>query len=124
MEESLDPDRVREELRALEPIFHRSPPDSGRAVFERMTSPDFFEVGASGRVYARDFVLDIVAQRYRAGNVETDLKVRSFEVHRLSRESWIATYELDQGGRLSRRATVWSRIGLVWRAHYHQGTLI
>ena len=49
---------VLEQLRRREPIFHR--PESGMDIehFESATSADFWEVGASGRRYSREFVLD------------------------------------------------------------------
>ncbi|AVM00365.1 DUF4440 domain-containing protein [Gordonia iterans] len=123
-EQTPSPTLVGTELRALEPSFHRSPPGSDRSVFEQMTTPDFFEVGASGRVHQRDFVLDTVAERYAAGIDEPQFTVREFAVRHLSGESWLATYELTQDGRRTRRAKIWTRTGSAWRADYHQGTLV
>ena len=52
------------ELSAREPIFHR--PDFGttRADFERMTTEDYWEIGASGRRYSRAAVLDELEKRF------------------------------------------------------------
>jgi hypothetical protein len=44
---------VLEELRRREPIFHRPELGTTRADFEDMMTPDFWEVGASGRRVAR-----------------------------------------------------------------------
>jgi hypothetical protein len=41
---------ILQQMRSREPIFHRSELGTTRADFERMTAPDFWEVGASGRV--------------------------------------------------------------------------
>ena len=49
---------AREALQAREPIFHRPELGTSRVNFERMTDESFWEVGASGRVYDREFVLD------------------------------------------------------------------
>jgi hypothetical protein len=48
---------VLEELRRREPIFHT--PEFGTTLedFERATSPHYWEVGASGRRYSREFIL-------------------------------------------------------------------
>ena len=54
-----DPQSVLEELKQREPVFHRLEFGSKRADVADMTDPDFFEVGASGRRYDRDYVLDI-----------------------------------------------------------------
>lgn len=110
-------------LRDLEPIFHRSPSGSGREVFEAMLVPDFWEVGASGQVYEREFVLATVAQRYADGVAEGSLEVSDFVARRLAGDTWLVTYDLDQDGRRSRRSTIWTLGPQGWQAVYHQGTL-
>jgi len=116
-------DEYVEQLRALEPIFHRSPANSGREVFEAMTAADFWEVGASGRVYARDFVIDTLVDRYATPHDDPWI-IRDFTARPLGGSSWLVTYELDQSGRRSRRSTIWSRTADGWVARYHQGTLM
>ncbi len=112
-----------EQLRALEPVFHRCAPGSGRSVFERMTVADYWEVGASGRVSDRELVLDVLEQRY-ADPQEDPWEVSEFAARKLSADTWLVTYRLDQAGRLSRRATVWRQDSDGWVAVYHQGTLM
>ena len=46
------------ELSRRELIFHRPEFGTARADFERMTTEDFWETGASGRRYSRAFVLE------------------------------------------------------------------
>jgi hypothetical protein len=46
------------ELMEREPIFHRREMGTARADFEKMTASEFWQVGASGRRYSREFVLD------------------------------------------------------------------
>ena len=113
--------QVREQLLTLEPIFHHAAVGAGRDIFEAMTSDDYWEVGASGRVYTRDFVIDTLVERYASPH-EDAWVINDFEVRQLTGEVWLVTYELDQGGRLSRRATVWRRSEPGWIAEYHQGT--
>ncbi len=55
---------VLEELRQREPIFHRPEFGTTRADFESMTEPTFWEVGASGRCYSREFALETLEKRY------------------------------------------------------------
>ncbi|MFH8753167.1 hypothetical protein ACH4GK_38865 [Streptomyces rimosus] len=55
---------VLEALAAREPLFHRPEYGTARADFERMTAPDFWEVGASGRRYGRAHVLDVLEERF------------------------------------------------------------
>ncbi len=52
-----------EELRRREPIFHRPELARSRAELEAMTAEDFWEIGASGRRYSREYVLETVAAR-------------------------------------------------------------
>ncbi|HUV96651.1 MAG TPA: hypothetical protein VMV98_04195 [Acidobacteriaceae bacterium] len=48
-----------------EPIFHRPEFGMMRADFENMTTQDYWEVGASGRRYSRNYVLDILEERFQ-----------------------------------------------------------
>ncbi|WP_261338604.1 hypothetical protein [Rhizobium leguminosarum] len=43
------------ELRQREPIFHRRAFGTSGDDLEAMTAEEFFEIGASGRIYRRDF---------------------------------------------------------------------
>ena len=54
---------VLEELKLREPIFHHPEFGTTRRDYEAMTDPDFWEVGASGRRYSREFVLDTLENR-------------------------------------------------------------
>lgn len=123
--DTIGPDAVRRALLELEPLTHRLPPGAGRAAVEALLAPEFWEVGASGSVYRRDYVIDVVADRYAAGIDPDDATwtVTEFAVRRLSDAAWLATYLLRQDDRLSRRATLWERTPSGWRASYHQGTL-
>jgi hypothetical protein len=51
---------VLDELRQREPIFHRA--ELGND-FAAMTDPEFWEVGASGRRYSREFILQTLDER-------------------------------------------------------------
>jgi len=111
------------ELAAREPIFHRPEYARSRADLELMTADDFWEVGASGGVYTRRFVLDLLEERLRTPQEER-LVVTDFTCRHLAGEVWLVTYCLKQdGGRISRRSTIWEHTGGDWRVVYHQGTL-
>lgn len=111
------------QLRELEPLFHRAAPGSSRDVFAQMISDDFFEVGASGRRYSRDFVLDTLEARHREPFVET-WETDDFGVRELGPDHYLLTYTLAQGARITRRATIWWRSEQRWKAVYHQGTIV
>jgi hypothetical protein len=94
----MDAAEVERQLRALEPVFHRSPPGSSRDVFERMTASAYWEVGASGTVYDRATAIGIVTRRYATGRIDPDpLTVTDFLVTRLDGGAWLVTYQLKQG---------------------------
>jgi hypothetical protein len=111
------------ELFAREPIFHRPELGTTRADFEAMMAPEFWEVGASGKLYNREYVLEVLEQRHRAAIVE-QLDITEFRCQRVSPGHYLATYMLDQLGRKSRRTTLWRSTNDGWKIVYHQGTLV
>lgn len=114
---------VREELMRREPLFHRAEFGTTRAHFEKMTAPEFWEVGASGRRYSREFVLDTLEDKYR--NYREDVwEVGDFHCIEIAADNYLATYTLVQGERVTRRATLWRRTPQGWLIVYHQGTLV
>jgi hypothetical protein len=116
------PQRVAEELAAREPIFHRPEFGTTRADFEAMMDDGFFEVGASGKKYSRQFVLD--ALELRDHTAAERLVVTDFACRRLSNDTWLVTYLLEQpNARMSRRSTLWRLSAQGWKILYHQGTL-
>lgn len=125
-EDAVSEEQVARELREREPLFHREPRDSRREHFEAMTTDDLVHVGASGRRLGRTEVLDAVTARYESGEHGDDASwtVNEFEVSPLGGETWLVTYLLSQGRRLSRRSTVWVRDAGGWKARHHQGTVI
>jgi hypothetical protein len=118
-DESLE--AVLTELVAREPLFHRTERGTGRADFDAMTAEDFWEVGASGEVYDREFVWATLEHRYAAGAAD-EWGTTDFRLRALVPNVYLLTYLLLQGRRLTRRAPLWDRTTGVWRAVYHQGT--
>jgi hypothetical protein len=115
---------VLEELRAREPIFHRPEFGTARADFEAMVVDDFWEVGASGRCYSKEFVLDELERRLSAPHTDV-WETRDFDCRRLAVDVYLLTYTLLQDQvRLTRRATIWQRVPQGWKIVYHQGTII
>jgi hypothetical protein len=110
-------------LRSREPIFHRPEFGTSRADFERMIDDEFWEVGASGRIYDRAFVLDGLEKRHAAPH-DDEWEVDDFACRSLGGQIFLVTYCLKQVNRESRRSTLWRHDSGVWRAIYHQGTLV
>jgi hypothetical protein len=112
---------VLEQLRQREPIFHRSEFGTTRADVEHMTEVDFWEVGASGRRYSRQYVLDVLDARQRSP-AEDAWETSDFHCRELAENVYLLTYTLLQGQRRSRRSTIWSRTSGAWKIVFHQGT--
>lgn len=120
---------VLQDLMKREPLFHRRELVNSRDDFERETAEDFWETGASGRRYSREFVWATLKERYESSDkdeFEVELwETRDFYLREIAPRTYLLTYTLwGQGDRLTRRLTVWQ--GSVedgWKVLYHQGTI-
>lgn len=114
---------IQRELVAREPIFHHPELVGDRSALEAMTDESFWEVGASGRRYSRDFVIETVLERYQNGD-EDDWRVEEVYCQEIAQNNYLLTYTLHQGRRVTRRATLWRYTIAGWQIVYHQGTLV
>lgn len=115
---------VLDELRRREPIFHHPGFSTSRADYTRMTTDDFWEIGASGQRYSREYVLDVLEARLADPVDESDWESRDFHVRELAPDVYLLTYTLRQGERLTRRSTLWLRADGDWKIAFHQGTVV
>lgn len=114
---------VLEELRLREPIFHRSELGTARHDYEAMTDEGFWEVGASGKRYSREFVLQVLENR-APDPEESKWLTRDLQCREIAAHNYLVTYTLYQGPRVTRRATLWRRTEGGWKVLYHQGTIV
>lgn len=114
---------VLNELVQREPIFHRPEFGTTRRDFENITDLAFWEVGASGRRYSREYVLDTLEKRYE-NPTEEIWETGDFHCLEIAPDNYLLTYMLVQGKRVTRRATIWRRTELGWKIVYHQGTVV
>ena len=115
---------IQVELSSREPIFHRPEFGTTRADFEAMTAESFWEVGASGRRYSREFVLDTLERRFSAPHSDI-WETSDFECLQLGENVYLTTYTLVQDrARVTRRATIWQKREDGWKILYHQGTIV
>ena len=112
------------ELRAREPIFHHPEFGTTRAEFEDMMMPDFWEVGASGRRYSRESILNELERRYSTNCEEGKLEANDFHCRQLAHGVYLLTYTLLQDARKTRRTTIWQRTNEEWKIVFHQGTIV
>lgn len=112
------------ELEVLEYTIHHPRFGTPRETIERLFAEDFWETGASGQRYSRDYVLDVLASRASEhhGNV---WKASGFHCRELAPQTYLLTYDLLQNqGRITARATVWRKTPEGWKVLYHQGTVV
>jgi len=114
---------VLNELISREPLFHRREFGTTRDDFEKMTASEFWEVGASGRRYSRQFCLDTLEKRYKNPTEEV-WEIGDFHCLEIAINNYLVTYTLAQGKVTTRRATIWRRTVEGWQIVYHQGTLV
>lgn len=114
---------IQQTLVDREPIFHREEFGRTRADFEVMMAEEFWEVGASGRRYSREYVLYTLEQRY-AAPYDDEWKTGDFYCQEIAPANYLLTYTLWQGSRVTRRATIWRASANGWLIVFHQGTLV
>jgi hypothetical protein len=115
---------VLEELKKREPIFHRPEFGTTRRDFENMTESNFWEVGASGRRYSREYVIDTLVERHSMPHNDNWV-TSGFHCLELAPDTYLLTYTLVQDNtRVTRRATIWRKTQGGWKILYHQGTRV
>ncbi len=113
---------VLNELKNLEPIFHTAHFGSSRDDLEHVTDTDYWEVGASGRRYSREYIFGIVKDR--GITIDGSWQMKDFWCREIAADNYLLTYTLVQGERVTRRSTLWRRTAEGWKILYHQGTIV
>jgi len=108
---------ILDDLRRREPIFHR--PD-----FPTIMSPDYWEVGASGRRYSHAFIRETLSQHPPIDAAIANWQATDFALRALASDTYLLTYTLNQNPRLTRRSTIWRNTPEGWQILYHQGTIV
>jgi len=90
-----------------------------------MTTLDYWEVGASGRRYSRNYVLDMLEERFQQDQSGDIWETSDFYCKRLGADVYLLTYTLLQHRtRKTRRSTIWQQTTEGWKIVYHQGTIV
>ncbi|RFP18554.1 MULTISPECIES: DUF4440 domain-containing protein [unclassified Duganella] len=118
-----DLDSIREVLSAREPIFHRRELGTSRDDLLQMTVDDFWEIGASGEAYDRDFVIAHLLERYKTPEPD-DWACSDFAIRQIAQDLYQLNYVLQQPNRRTRRTTLWRTSNEGWKIVFHQGTII
>ncbi|HXH55390.1 MAG TPA: DUF4440 domain-containing protein [Gammaproteobacteria bacterium] len=116
---------ILEELKSREPIFHHSDKfgKTKQAILD-MTCDEFWEVGASGNQYSREYVIEVLLDRYSDPEYEDIWETKDFKCQEIAQDNYLLTYTLLQGKRETKRSTIWRRTSKGWKIFYHQGTVV
>lgn len=117
---------VFEELKKREPIFHHPEFGMTRLDLENMTDESFYEIGALGRRYEREEVINTTMERFQNNYFKNDIwQAKDFHCLAIASNNYLFTYTLIQDAqRITRRATIWRYVEGYWKIVYHQGTII
>jgi hypothetical protein len=114
---------ILEELKALEPIFHKQEAYSTFDVMEKMMAPTFWEIGASGHRYSREYVCKVLSERLNNPKTENCIS-NKFHCQAIAENIYLLTYLLQQGDRITQRSSIWQRTPKGWQILFHQGTIV
>jgi hypothetical protein len=111
------------ELSARELLFHHRELGTSRGDLLKMTADDFWEIGASGKAYDREFVIENLLEFYKKPEPE-GWSCSDFSIRQLAEGLYQLNYILQQPDRRTRRTTLWRKNEDAWRIIFHQGTII
>jgi ribonuclease HI len=107
---------LRRELLLLDPVVRADP---GRV--RRLLHPEFVEFGASGRIWDGNAIVEALA----ADSAPVQRRAVDLVPVRLSVDTILVTYRVDDLERASLRSSVWLRnTDGEWLLRFHQGTSI
>jgi hypothetical protein len=107
------------QLRRLEESLWRAETRFNRNHMNQVLAPDFLEFGRSGRVYAREDVLDVPPQPINATLAEFTVRSIAPNVALLT---YLSELTYDEVKEVANRSSLWSRHSGAWRIRFHQGT--
>lgn len=94
---------------------------SNRARVRKLLAPDFIEVGASGRVWDRPSVLDLLASQT---NDDEEIAVEQLTGRMLGEGFALVRWDSASQGRRARRTSLWRCTNGRWQLVHHQGTVL
>ena len=90
---------------------------SDHSAVEALLHPDFAEIGASGRFWQRDEILELITSSDDPRTPEAT----QFEATTIAPGTVLLTYACT-GTRYTRRSSIWQRVDGAWKIRFHQGT--
>ena len=114
------------EIQALEEALHRAETRGCREAVDGLLASEFLEFGASGTVYDRETMIDLLAQE--SGGDDGDLQASHYNLMSISHDAVLLTYRTkrsypDGTTRRVLRSSIWKHDGRRWQMLFHQGTI-
>lgn len=114
------------DIRSLEEALHRPEVRHSRDALEALLAAKFVEFGASGAIYNRATIIDLLIQE--DGSSNDDLRTTNYVLTSISYDAVLLTYESertqnDGSKRHVLRSSIWKRNGDRWQMLFHQGTI-
>jgi hypothetical protein len=106
-------------LIALERLLHDPAVRGDSEAVAGLLSTEFFEFGASGRVWSREMILEELAREPGGAILSGE-----FVCKELAAEVVLLTYVSETPTRRVLRSSLWRLEGESWRMVFHQGTPI
>jgi hypothetical protein len=121
---SPDPDPA--EIQFLEEALHRRSVRHSKLAVEALLSEEFVEFGASGRVYRRAEVINLLTQE--EDDTDIILRTSNYALAPISQNAVLLTYQShltyrDGSERSALRSSIWKHDGKKWQILFHQGTI-
>jgi hypothetical protein len=110
-----------DEVLALERELQTAAGRGDRDRLEALLADDFREVGASGRVWDRAAILDLLAAE--PGDA-AEIEVGGLTGRVVGPGCVLTCWDSSRAGRRARRTSLWRRDATGWRLVHHQGTLL
>jgi hypothetical protein len=89
-----------------------------------MMHAELWEIGASGRLYSREYVLAELEKRHQQPHKDI-WETSEFHCRLLGPDLYLLTYTLIQDKiRKTRRLTIWQCSQAGWKTVFHRGTVV
>ncbi|MGF6156335.1 hypothetical protein M2267_001578 [Ensifer sp. KUDG1] len=115
-----------DDIRALEEALHRTEVRRSRTALEELLAEGFVEFGASGTVYHRAEIIDLLL--HEDDEDDGELRAANYRLTAISLDAVLLTYrthriEADGSERHALRSSTWKWDGTKWQMLFHQGTV-
>lgn len=111
------PNSDTETVVALERELQTPTTRSNPARLDELLAPNFVEIGASGKRWTKDSILNMLAE-----DDDLVITMTNVEARALTEDVIQILWESEMGGNRAKRSSLWQRFPAGWQLVFHQGT--